>query len=756
MLESKGINMMHPEKYINPRGSLFARYFTSFICIILIPIMAFSSLLYFFVSRRMDLELDARLESTAQALATQMDTMLIQLEGEVTRFALELEMNDLVTLLLTTEQKMQKLAELRKRLESSASTNPAIDIIGVYFGADKRVMTQRGYYPEGTELDWEPIRMLLTSDQINGIHVLTREDRTVQIVIGKSIPIQQRRGRNFVVCTLRGDLLNQYARYGWEEAGSFVLDDNGTVLASSYQGELQPGEWLIGEEKTRDARIMYKQVSSKVMPWQYVISISRKSADQDANRFLWMILLIVVALSGLGIGFSYLLANVFYRPISQLAHAARMELVKIKGREVVPSPNDIVFINQAVSAISAYGMALEQCVDSGRSRVLASVFQHLLQGNPMAREEVHEILENYMFDTGEREFTVFVAELKSGDISPKWDGWIARYQLESCIRSALVTKDGYEVLAVEMEKYRLCGILSRPLCEAPPTQDFFQQILAQLSQHWPYARLAIGGTVGDLMDISGPYAKALQAIACAPARQDVGIVDAAGQTQQEKGMPGLKYWWLESIANNILIEDMHTVEEMVHDWFDQMIMTDNATLSALWEAALQMTAYLSVVLKERMPEVINWPASITMESAAHLLHPKEVCLSVQHFCKEAITCIQAETQQHGGGKVLQAVQYVDAHYMQDISLTQVSDLMEITPQYLSSTFKTQVGKNFTEYINQRRLEEASRLLKETNLAVQQISERVGYNSVQYFARKFKESFGITPTQYRDSPLGDRQ
>ena len=201
---------------------------------------------------------------------------------------------------------------------------------------------------------------------------------------------------------------------------------------------------------------------------------------------------------------------------------------------------------------------------------------------------------------------------------------------------------------------------------------------------------------------------------------------------------------------------MHTVEQMVHDWFDQMIMTDNATLSALWEAALQMTAYLSVVLKERMPEVINWPASITMESAAHLLHPKEVCLSVQHFCKEAITCIQAETQQHGGGKVLQAVQYVDAHYMQDISLTQVSDLMEITPQYLSSTFKTQVGKNFTEYINQRRLEEASRLLKETNLAVQQISERVGYNSVQYFARKFKESFGITPTQYRDSPLGDRQ
>jgi hypothetical protein len=204
-----------------------------------------------------------------------------------------------------------------------------------------------------------------------------------------------------------------------------VLDAKGSVLASSNQGNLPSGAWPDTDGKMPGAGSRYKQASSKVMPWQYVVSISQKTADLDANRFLWMILLIVAALSGLGVGFSYMLANVFYRPISQLAYAARMELFKIKGKEIVSSPNDIVFINQAVSAISAYGMALEQCVDSGRSRVLASVFQHLLEGNAMAREEVHEILENYTFDTGGREFIIFVVELRSGDISPKWDGWIA-------------------------------------------------------------------------------------------------------------------------------------------------------------------------------------------------------------------------------------------------------------------------------------------------------------------------------------------
>ncbi len=746
---------MHQEKYTNPRSNLFVRYFTSFICIILIPIMAFSGFLYYFVSRRMDMELDARLESTAQALATQMDSLLVQLEGEVTRFALELEMNDLVTLLLNMEQKMQRLADLRKRLESSASTNPAIDVIGVYFGADKKVMSQRGYYPEGSELDWEPVRTLLASAQVNGIHVRQRENGTVQIIIGKSIPIQQKKGRNFVICTLRGDVLNQYAQYGWEEAGSFVLDAKGGVLASSFRGELPAGAWPDADGNTPDTGSRYRQVSSKVMPWRYVVSISQKTAGLDTNRFLWAILLIVAALSALGIGFSYLLAHVFYRPISQLAYAARLELIKIKGKEIAPTPNDIVFINQAVSAISAYGMALEQCVDSGRSRVLGSVLQHLLEGNAMAREEVHEILENYMFETAGREFTVFVAELRSGDISQKWDGWIARYQLESCMRNAIGSQEGCEALAVEMEKYRLCGIISRPVQETTLAQELFQQILTQLSQSWPYARLAIGGTVRDLMEISGPYAKAIQAIAGAPASQDKGIVDAASQAEKEKGVPGLQYWWLESITNNILVEDWQAVEQMVHEWFSRMVMTDNATLAALQEAALQMIAYLSVVLKERMPEVTNWPVPISLESAARFLHPKEVRLSVQHFCKEAIACIQQETQQHGGGKILQAVQYVDTHYMQDISLTQVSDLMEITPQYLSSTFKAQVGKNFTEYINQKRLEEASRMLKETSQPVQQISEQVGYNSVQYFARKFKESFGITPTQYRDSSAVDR-
>ncbi len=746
--------MNHQQRCNKARGSLFAQYFISFICIILVPIIAFSSLLYIFVSTRMDMEIDSRLESTAQALAAQMDSMLIQLEGEITRFALELESSDLMTLVLNTEQRMQKLAELRTRLESSASTNTIINIIGIYFGDQKKAITQRGYYPEGAELDWESIRMLLYSDHINGIHSYRRDDGTIEIVVAKSIPIHQRKGRNFIFCTLDGDVLSQYAQFGWEEADSFLLDAQNNILASSRMDMLSLDYRSDFEGAMTDNGNRHKAIASKVMPWKYVISIPNQTANADIIRFLWIILLIVIALSGLGIAFSYMMAHVFYKPIAQLAHSARMELSKIQGREITPSPNDILFINQAVNAISAYGTALEQCLDSGRGRVLSSIFRHLLDGNAINQQEVHEILENYMFDTSDRQFTIFVVELRSDDINQKWDGWISRYQLETFIKDALCQMEEWEALAVEMEKYRLCGVITRPAQEEKLNQKFFELILERLGEQWPYARIAVGDTVYSLGDITGQYIKAERAISSAPVKQSFGIVDIAGQSDKDIDLPGIRFRWLESVANNILVEDLQAVNRLVDEWVDSMVMTSNVSLLRLQESALQITAYLGVVLKERMPEVHDWPAPITLKQASNALNPEDVCRLIQQFCIQAVACIQREMHQHGRGKIDRAVQYVDAHYREDISLTQVADLMDMTPQYLSSTFKSHVGKNFTEYINHMRLENAARLLKQTALAVQEISEQSGYNSVQYFTRKFKEMYGITPTQYRENALGE--
>ncbi|BBF43856.1 two-component response regulator yesN [Lachnospiraceae bacterium KM106-2] len=83
-----------------------------------------------------------------------------------------------------------------------------------------------------------------------------------------------------------------------------------------------------------------------------------------------------------------------------------------------------------------------------------------------------------------------------------------------------------------------------------------------------------------------------------------------------------------------------------------------------------------------------------------------------------------------------------------ISLDSVADHFHYTPEYTSKLIKQTTGKTFTEIIQQLRIERAQVLLKDTNLTVSNISQKVGYDTTEHFIRVFKKNIHLTPTQYR--------
>ena len=93
-------------------------------------------------------------------------------------------------------------------------------------------------------------------------------------------------------------------------------------------------------------------------------------------------------------------------------------------------------------------------------------------------------------------------------------------------------------------------------------------------------------------------------------------------------------------------------------------------------------------------------------------------------------------------------QYIDEHMQDDLSLNAMAEYLHFNPKYLSRLFKESIGINLTEYIRQKRLEKAAELLMNTSLSVEKISETVGYSSVAYFGRNFKEVYGCSAREYR--------
>lgn len=98
--------------------------------------------------------------------------------------------------------------------------------------------------------------------------------------------------------------------------------------------------------------------------------------------------------------------------------------------------------------------------------------------------------------------------------------------------------------------------------------------------------------------------------------------------------------------------------------------------------------------------------------------------------------------------VEKAKKYMNENFSKDISLEDVSMKVDISPYYFSKLFKEEEGNNFIEYLTKLRMDEAIRLLKETDLSMKEICIQVGYSDPNYFSRNFKKYTGITPTEAR--------
>lgn len=94
--------------------------------------------------------------------------------------------------------------------------------------------------------------------------------------------------------------------------------------------------------------------------------------------------------------------------------------------------------------------------------------------------------------------------------------------------------------------------------------------------------------------------------------------------------------------------------------------------------------------------------------------------------------------------------YVEDHLHEEISLDTLTEITSYSKQYICRLFKDEMETTFVDFLTLRRLEHAAELLRQTEEPVVRIAEKSGFGSSQYFSRKFKARYGVTPVQYRQA------
>lgn len=93
-------------------------------------------------------------------------------------------------------------------------------------------------------------------------------------------------------------------------------------------------------------------------------------------------------------------------------------------------------------------------------------------------------------------------------------------------------------------------------------------------------------------------------------------------------------------------------------------------------------------------------------------------------------------------------EYIEAHYKNG-SLSELSAILGYDLYWLSREIKKRAGKTYKDLLLDKRMKQTAYLLKETTLPVVDIIESIGYDNTSYFYKKFKETYGVSPKEYRE-------
>ena len=125
---------------------------------------------------------------------------------------------------------------------------------------------------------------------------------------------------------------------------------------------------------------------------------------------------------------------------------------------------------------------------------------------------------------------------------------------------------------------------------------------------------------------------------------------------------------------------------------------------------------------------------------------KDYLIGILHT---ALELRDLESQKQSNDIIDTAIRFIDKNYTdEEISLNSVAQAINISAGYLSALFSQRMGLSFVEYLTQKRMAQAKRLLRKTAKRTSEIAAEIGYRDPRYFSFVFKKTQGCTPRDYR--------
>lgn len=200
---------------------------------------------------------------------------------------------------------------------------------------------------------------------------------------------------------------------------------------------------------------------------------------------------------------------------------------------------------------------------------------------------------------------------------------------------------------------------------------------------------------------------------------------------------------VERLRTDIYLKDIVNLKEDYRQFEDCVIEESNG--SYLY------TKFMYAEFVSRIYEEMNLLGSENMREIIEQIYRFDNLLSVKGLAEKVIQ--EFEIYCTGSGETFSdeiewIKNYIGSHLGGDLSIENLANNIYLSSGYVSYIFKQETGMKLSTYIKEQRMENAKKLLRESNMKIAQIGEAVGFSQASYFCQSFKKHYGISPGRYR--------
>lgn len=262
-------------------------------------------------------------------------------------------------------------------------------------------------------------------------------------------------------------------------------------------------------------------------------------------------------------------------------------------------------------------------------------------------------------------------------------------------------------------------------------------------------RIFAGKPVNDLQQMNHSYATAKEAMQFKLLKADESIIlyaDIEGQSLHYKYLDDEAYRKLTEAVEENNRDNLQQSIQRLFTAFQEQAFSPEAIKSAIVQCVLNIVKSIRCMDGDEkelssLEPIMNWhDYSITM---------KELLRLFETFALEAAAMFSKLYSASGKGNIQKIKSYVDRNFHQNLNLKSISAQFFMNSAYLGQLFRKSYGIYFNDYLHQLRIAEAKKLLRQKELRIYEIAERVGFNNADYFVTQFEKLERMTPSEYRN-------